>query len=312
MELWENQRTPGRCSSRASATAMSRRTSISSGPWSNGAEKPRTCWSAFQRNILVVTSCNSVGMMVFYARKKGAWENWSIKPQTRTCKKWCGDEHPAIYTPAIVVINSRLPRWTDSYSGLEHSTKKAKNMTFCIGPWTFALILFIHLAQQLVSIDSRGTSGGMGSNQLKLTSFSRWKYILSIHESENIPIWTIYQLLPFVAKKTPLFHGQCPIFHPGWDIRWYRTSGQTSWYVFILPIYTPWFHGHFCGKSGEPIGMIFPNPLVSTVIFPIQRPASHCSAQPHHWSLARPLPPLPVGRFLGRKTYKIARKTNRA
>ena len=147
MELWENQRTPGRCSSRASATAMSRRTSISSGPWSNGAEKPRTCWSAFQRNILVVTSCNSVGMMVFYARKKGAWENWSIKPQTRTCKKWCGDEHPAIYTPAIVVINSRLPRWTDSYSGLEHSTKKAKNMTFCIGPWTFALILFIHLAQ---------------------------------------------------------------------------------------------------------------------------------------------------------------------
>ena len=180
-----------------------------------------------------------------------------------------------------------------------------------------ALILFIHLAQQLVSIDSRGTSGGMGSNQLKLTSFSRWKYILSIHESSHPDEWTIYQLLPFVAKKHHYFMVNVPFFILVWDIRWYRTSGQTSWYVFYFAyIYTmisrPFMqqirgtNRHHLPKSNG-FNCHFPHPHPA-----IQRPASHCSAQPHHWSLARPLPPLPVGRFLGRKTYKIARKTNRA
>jgi len=105
-----------------------------------------------------------------------------------------------------------------------------------------ALILFIHLAQQLVSIDSRGTSGGMGSNQLKLTSFSRWKYILSIHESENIPIWTIYQLLPFVAKKTPLFHGQGPIFHPGLGYRMISDIGSD---ILVCVLFCLYIHHDF-------------------------------------------------------------------
>ena len=156
-------------------------------------------------------------------------------------------------------------------------------VSICIGAQLAAIT-----SKPEASIDSRGTSGGMGSNQLKLTSFSRWKYILSIHESENIPIWTIYQLLPFVAKKTPLFHGQCPIFHPGLGYRMISDIGSDILVcvLFCLYIYTmisrPFLrqirgtNRHHLPKSNG-FNCHFPHPHPA-----IQRPASHCSAQPHH------------------------------
>ena len=142
--------------------------------------------------------------------------------------------------------------------GLAYSWLNAKALvlvSICIGAQLAAIT-----SKPEASIDSRGTSGGMGSNQLKLTSFSRWKYILSIHESshpymDNLPAPTL------CCCKHRYFMVNVPVFILVWDIgHRVRHPGM----CFILPnIYTiiswPFLRLKIRGTN---IGIIFPNPVV--------------------------------------------------